>query len=343
MAVHLNFSLQKTLLILVGLNLFIACDKSTLPPEEPISDDGFFVVCEGNFNWGNASISSYDEGKDQETQEYFKAVNGFSLGDIAQSMFETDENYIIVVNNSGKIEIVAKDDFLLVHTLDEFESPRFFQSINDSMAYVSDLFADQLYIVDYAQGTMMGSIPVNSWSEQMVQHEDSVYVCLYGSQTIGIINSLSHQVVSEIDLAMSPSQIRIDSEGKIWVLASSWGNGSIIYRIDPETRMIEGEWIFEEANTIIQLETSTNGTQIYLLSSQGEVYKFSNLSSTIIDPIFSVDLEGMYGLDIDDQGGIYICQAYDFVQNGSVRKFNESGVEQYSVTTGIGPNSIVFR
>jgi DNA-binding beta-propeller fold protein YncE len=329
--------------LLAVLSIFSSCTKEDLPPVEVPDENSFFVLCEGNYNWGNASITAYDVTNEVLTQEYFQLVNSYALGDVAQSIFENEDYYFIVVNNSGKVEVVDKQDFSVIYTLTGFNSPRFLQTINDSIAYVSDLFSGEVSIINFINGNNVGAVEVNSWSEQMQKVADSVYVCLYDLKSIGIINSLNHQLTGEISLAKSPSQIRVDAEGMLWVLASDWGEGSILYKIDPLSRDILSEWTFEEANTLVQLEIAVNGNWVYLLSSTGEVYKFSSLTSTVITPIFSVNLDGLYGLDVDEDGGIYICDAHDFVQNGTVNKYSESGLLQYSIESGVSPNSIVFR
>lgn len=332
-----------TFVIFLGISTFHACKKSDVSPPEPIPESGFFVVCEGNYNWGNASVSSYDENSDVLTQDYFSLVNGYSLGDVAQSMTENDDFYFIAVNNSGKVEVVDKESFNSTITISDLNSPRFVQPISDSLIYISDLFADEISIVNFYSGDLVGTVPVFSWSEQMDMYEDSVYVALYDSKSIGVINAKNHQLITEIQLEMSPSEIRIDKDGMIWVLASEWGSGSTVYKINSTTRSIDGEWQFDESNSIIQLSLSVSGNSVYLLSNTGDVFKFSTLTSTIIDPLFTVDHDGMYGLDVDKDGNIYICDANDYVQNGSVNKYNESGVLLYSVPSGVSPNCIVFR
>jgi len=343
MAINLKIRLIPIIFLGLSISIFSSCDKNTVSPPEPNPDSGYFVVCEGNFNWGNASITSYDEKNDVLSHDYFSLINNYSLGDVAQSMSENDDYYFIVVNNSAKIEVVQKEDFNSSITISDLNSPRFVQPISDSLIYISDLFANEISIVNFYSGVLQGTIPVFSWSEQMAKYEDSVYVALFDSKSIGIINVANHQLVDEIELEMSPTEIRMDSNGMIWVLANEWGNGSTVYKINSTTRSIDGEWQFDESNSIIQLSMSLSGNSVYLLSSIGEVYKFSSLTTSIIEPIFTVDHEGLYGLDVDADGNIYICDANDFVQNGSVHKYNESGVLLYSITSGISPNGIVFR
>jgi len=336
-----------------GLLLFISiqlagiysCDKnkdSINPPETP-SENGFYVVCEGNFNWGNASISNYNENNGVLTNDYFELVNNFALGDVAQSIFETANEYLIVVNNSAKIEVVNKSDFTSLITITGLGSPRFCQSINDSIVYVSDILNNAISIVNFKTGNIDGSIPVFGWSEQMVKHADSVYVSLYDSQSIAIINSLTNSIVGEIALDLPPSILRLDKNGKLWVTASEWGGISKLYRIDTETRMIENEWEFAADNSLSQIALPENGNYIYLATSTGEIYKFSINGSSIIAPIFTASLTSLYCMNVNQDGEIYLGDALDYVQNGMVSKYNESGLVLYSITSGINPNTIIFR
>ncbi len=346
--------MENNLMKRAGLMLFVSiqlmgiysCDKKNNDPNDPIappSEKGFYVVCEGNFNWGNASISNYNENNGVLTNDYFELVNNFTLGDVAQSIFETDNEYLIVVNNSSKIEVVNKSDFTSLITITGLGSPRYCQSINDSIAYVSDILNNAISIVNFKTGNIDGNIPVAGWSEQMVKHADSVYVSLYDSQSIAIINSLTNSIVGEIALDLPPSIIRLDKNGKLWVTASEWGGVSKLYRIDTSTRTIENEWEFTPDNSLYQIALPENGNYIYLATSIGEIYKFSIMGSFIIAPIFTANLNSLYCMNVNEEGEIYLGDAMDYVQNGTISKYNESGSMLYSITSGINPNTIIFR
>lgn len=336
-----------TLLIISALALLIfdSCKKEEddLPPPEPVPEKGFLAVCEGNFNWGNASITSYDENKDLLTNNYFDAVNGFTLGDVAQSIAETNDRYFIVVNNSSKIEVVDKSDFSSLYTITGLGSPRYFQAINDSIAYVSDLWNNAIHIVNYNTGNLVGDIAVNGWSEQMTVVDDSVYVCLSSSKSIGIINKQNNEIVHEIELNLSPSTILKDKNDFLYVLASNFADSSALYRIDPTTRTIVYEMVFSIAVRIKFIDLPLDSDQLYVVYDNGDFYRFGITQYPVITSMFSKDLNGMYGLNVNEEGELYVMEAHDFVQNGTITKYNAQGDTILSVESGINPSSLIFR
>ena len=337
--------IKASILSLFAILLLFSCKKNNDGPVSPPAPDsnGYYVLCEGNFNWGNASLSSYDEHNDVMTNNYFELVNGFDLGDVAQSITETEEHYLIVVNNSAKLEVVNKDDFSSLVTISGLNSPRYVQPINDSVVYISDLWSNVISRVNYLNGNVEAAIAVNGWAEQMVKAEDSVYVCLYDASSIGIINAVSDSLLFEIALDLPPSAIRLDKNGKLWVIASEWGGISKLYRINTANRMIENEWEFTADNGLAYMALPENGNNIYLATYIGEIYKFPIIGSSIIAPLFTADVTSIYAFNVNPEGAIFIGDAMDYVQNGKVMKYNESGVKLYSLESGINPNTIIFR
>src|SRR5690242_14997007 len=101
-----------------------SCNNDPLPQVQP-GAEGYFVVNEGGFGNSNTSISFYDRSANTMTNDVFAKKNGRPLGDQTQSLTVLDGKAYIVVQHSGKIEVINADDFSSVNTIsDGLESPR---------------------------------------------------------------------------------------------------------------------------------------------------------------------------------------------------------------------------
>src|SRR5512142_3246030 len=118
----MNFKLFSKATLALGIVLFFAgCEKDNNSTVQGKFSKGIFVVNEGNFTHGNASISFYDRDSMKVTNDLFSKVNSRPLGDVSQSMAEHNGKYYIVVNNSSKVEIVDKNDFTSTGTITGLE------------------------------------------------------------------------------------------------------------------------------------------------------------------------------------------------------------------------------
>ena len=72
---------------------------------------GLFITNEGNFQYGNATLSYYDPETQQVQNEVFFRANGMKLGDVAQSMCIHDNKGWVVVNNSHVIFAIDLNTF----------------------------------------------------------------------------------------------------------------------------------------------------------------------------------------------------------------------------------------
>ena len=97
---------------------------------------GLFITNEGNFQYGNATLSYYDPATKQVQNEIFFRANGMKLGDVAQSMTIHDGTAYIVVNNSGIVFGIDPETFRIERVLRGIGSPRYI-CFNDSVAYVT--------------------------------------------------------------------------------------------------------------------------------------------------------------------------------------------------------------
>ena len=80
------------IIILTLLSLSTSCMKWEYGIEEDFdaTGSGLFITNEGNFQYGNATLSYYDPDTKVVENEVFYRSNAMKLGDVAQSMVIRD-------------------------------------------------------------------------------------------------------------------------------------------------------------------------------------------------------------------------------------------------------------
>ena len=85
--------------------LSFSCMKWEYGLEEEFNatGEGLFICNEGNFQYGNATLSYYNPETREIQNEVFYRANAMKLGDVCQSMIIRDGIGWVVVNNSHVI------------------------------------------------------------------------------------------------------------------------------------------------------------------------------------------------------------------------------------------------
>ena len=104
----------KTLFLSVLSILAVSCLKLPDPvivdvEESYLSGPGVFILNEGNFKSGNGSLSFFSYDSSKLYNNTFLSINQRPLGDVPYSMNIGGSRAYIVVNNSGKIEVVDRN------------------------------------------------------------------------------------------------------------------------------------------------------------------------------------------------------------------------------------------
>jgi YVTN family beta-propeller protein len=317
-------------------------------------ENGIFIVNEGNYNWGNASVTFLDNTSNAVVQDIFNKSNSRNLGDVAESMTILGHLGYLVINNSNRIEVVTIKDFKSLKTITGLHSPRYFHVVDSNKAYATNL-QNFISIINLKTNVVTGTIKTTSWTENLIRYDKYVLVSSIGSfneptsvrkAQILVIDTGTDAVVDSIQSGKEPVGIVIDKKQKVWVLCSGgydkFEQPSLL-RINPELRTVEKVFTFPDPKDLpSRLCMNPSGDTIYYLN--GGVYQMPvNATSLPSVPLINADNRHFYGLNIHpNTGNIYVSDAKDYVQNGMAYQYTVHGTLLKQYPTGRIPGSFCF-
>jgi hypothetical protein len=340
--------------IIVLMPLFWSCSDE---PVETVywdldTEHGIYIACEGNFMYGNGSLSFYHPGRKEVSNQLFHARNNGPLGDVVQSLALKDNSLFIVVNNSGKIVVADARTVEYKGVISGLTSPRYIRFISDEKAYISDLYADHITVFNPVTLQITGKISLNGHSsEQMVQVGSYVFATHWvNGADVLVIDSATDELVDRIGVPSQPRDMEVDKDGKIWSLCSGYYENfpdddqvPSLVRIDPETRTLEQIYRFAAETVPSNLEMNAFGDTLYFLN--GGVFKMPVDSRYLPESVFiPAGQKLFYHLAVNPLNNeIFVCDAVDYTQNAVVYRFSEEGIPLDSFVVGINPSDFLFR
>ena len=181
------------------------------------TERGLFIVNEGMFQYGNATLSYYDPETKTVENEVFHRANAFKLGDVAQSMTLHNGVGWIAVNNSHVVFAVDPDTFREVGRITNLTSPRYIHFVSDEKAYVTQIWDNRIFIVNPKRYEITGYIECpdmtaeSGSTEQMVQYGKYVFVNCWSYQNrILKIDTETDRVVGQLTVGIQPASLAMD-------------------------------------------------------------------------------------------------------------------------------------
>ena len=186
----------KQALYTIGLTLLMATlwssckdDSQPKPPAVSTKPGLIYLINEGNFQWGNASLASYDPEKKEFTDKLYESVNGFPIGDVFQSMVRHNGAFYLVLNNSGKILQLDTSNLELKRTFSGFTSPRYMLPLQGDKALVTDLYSKSVSVLDLVSGSITKTVRIDGWTEQILQIEDEIWIGNRGNNKVYLLDA----------------------------------------------------------------------------------------------------------------------------------------------------------
>jgi YVTN family beta-propeller protein len=354
-------TLKNLLLVTMIISaISISCSKEDEQPFDTGYLHGVFITNEGGFLNNNGSISYYDIDSGKVTNNLFKIINGYGLGDIVQSFGIAGDKGFIVVNNSQKVEVVDMESFESLGTIIGVDYPRYFLGIDNDKGYLTNgSYAGKVYIIDLVTLDLIDSVAVGNGPENIVKSGNYVYVANSGGwtsdSTVSVIDITTDQVIETIIVGDNPTDLVIDKIGDIWVLCKgkvvygqSWNivdeTGSKLVQINGDSRDVEKTFTIGQTGDFYnpkRLAIGKDGENIYF-DEAGGIYKMKITDSDV--PSSAYIPRQYYGLDIDpDEGTIFCLKANGFDANGMVYIYNSNGILTDTLEVGIAPNGATLN
>jgi hypothetical protein len=346
--------LLKFSVILLGAAFAITGCKKDGPPEIApqviagnSTSSGVFITNEGNFQFGNASVSYFDFSTGTVTEDLFSVTNQTALGDVCQSMAVFNNKAYLVVNNSGKVEVCNIAMLKQEGVISGLGSPRYFLPVTNDKAYVTDLYAHAISVVDLTSNAVVKKIPCHGDTEQLTMIFGYAFVTANDQEYLYLVNTASDVLEDSIHISKGANSIRQDNHGKLWVACSSDSSANIhgaLYRIDPAGRQVEAMLTFSSFSGSPS-RLCSNGTNDTLYYLSNGVYQLPVASARL--PAAALIPQGSrnyYGLGIDPRSGtIYVSDAIDYVQRGRIYRYLPDGTPVDYFFAGIIPGDFCFR
>ena len=322
-----------------------------------VSESGRFICNEGNFQYGNASLTYYDPETGDVQNEVFYRANAMKLGDVAQSMVIRNGVGWVVVNNSHVIFAIDIDTFREVGRITNLSSPRYIHFVSDTKAYVTQIWDNRIFIVNPKTFEITGHIVCPNMTmeagstEQMVQYGDYLFVNCWSYQNrILKIDTRTDSIVAELTVGIQPTSLAIDCNGKLWTVTDGGFAGSpygyeapALYRIDAESFTVERQFSFKLGNDPSELQISSDGRTLYWIND--DIWAMDVTAERApVRPVIESRGTKYYGLTVSPTNGdIYVADAIDYQQQGAVYRYTAEGelVDEFYV--GIIPGAFCWK
>lgn len=333
---------------------FTACHEEENNPVPSIRQaEGFFIINEGTFNFGNASVSYYHYETGEVTHGLFKNANGHTAGDVLQQVFVVEDKGYLVLNNSGYVEVVNMETFESEGLIQPFESPRHFLPVSEGKAYVSDLYSNSVQVVNLVEGTVTGSILMPFWTEQMEKVNSYVFVTspwdirLEPHDQIYVIDAENDILTDSIQVGYDPVAIARDGNNKLWIYcrgAESLAEPAGLFCVNPQTFEVERSLLFQDYDTGFAARLAFNSAADTLYYLKNDVYAFAlNGTNLPASPVIQASGSIFYALAVDPvTGNILVGDAVDYAQKGKVYIYGRQGNLLETTEAGVIPAQFVF-
>jgi hypothetical protein len=363
---------SKRIIFFFSFLLLVSCTE-TQQPNQPNNSNytkpSAFILCEGLYNYNNATLTRYDISTNKSDNDFIGNNNpGYQLGDIANDELIKGDSLFVLVSSSKVLYLINANTGRILKYI-SFEGDRYPRRLaiaNDSIIYFSDAYDNSINEVNLNQSKITNSIKVGPQPEGLFVYRNKIYLVNSGwgdlnkanpeAGTLWIINLNSKNVEKKIYVGPNPVEIIPDSSNNRYFIT--------YYNFPSEPDSLGGILEYDLQTNAKLKQWRGNFTNVLSDESHNSLFAivkdFSNDSTTFCSGIAKINLNDntmkqiiknnipqniWYSLAFDKaRNYIWIGNAKNFQVNGEVLIYNFNNIELpiKSIETGINPNKIIF-
>lgn len=335
----------------------VACERSDPPPPPPDDLYGIYVLNEGNFTWSNSSLTVYYPTSGEVEQDVFQRANDYPLGDVGHSMTEVlNDEVAIVMNNSGKVVMADPSTMEAQGEIEGLTSPRFMLGLSVDKAYITDLYASKIWVVNPSTHKITGEIPVHGSTEELLEREGKVFVAnplqqenglFMTKRNVYVIDAERNRIIDSIEVGVQPQFLVQDRNGKIWVLCQGSSNPekpASLHCINYETHEVERSFTFPAGEKVSDLAINSGFDRLFFLKNSGVYAMDVNAQALPTTPLYEAPDRNLYALGYHQSlKQLVVSDAKEYQQQGEVMILNEeTGAVIDEFPAGIIPGAFFF-
>ncbi|MBR9918146.1 YncE family protein [bacterium] len=333
---------KKTYYFIAILIFWAACKPDDIQPNPPqITGSEVIISSEGNFGWGEGTISLYNPESKTLEEEVYKRANSESPGNVLQSLTLLNDQYYLVMNNSKRI-IVADENYVKKAVIEGFNSPRYLIPVSEEKAYVTDLYANKIWIVNTNSNVITGEIKMPGWTEKGIVINTTFWVCNRGTNKLYSIDIDTDLKMDSIELSLNPQGIVVDKDEKLWVLSQGDGMGekSAIQCIDPVTSKL----LWSKALDFNAIDLAYNSQNDQLIVLGNKIYIMPADTTGQLNTLYSAVFDTPYGIAYDQfNNEVYASDVLDYTQKSRIIRIDDEGTLLDEFYTGIITGGFYFQ
>ncbi|HEX2920592.1 MAG TPA: DUF5074 domain-containing protein [Bacteroidales bacterium] len=338
---------MKKLLFIITCVITVSCLPFERQEDIYNLSGGVIIVNEGTFNAGNGSLSFYSYDSSKVFNDLFYSTNGRPLGDVPNSVNVFNGRAYIVVNNSGKIEVVDPSTFRSKGTISNLTSPRNIAFVRTNKAYVTSLWSDSVTIVDPENFSVSGYINIGKSSESILIVGNKAFISNWmGGNEIIVINTLTDEVIGSIEVGAEPESMTIDRNLRLWVLCTGGYQklqNAELDVIDINSLSVIKKFVFPSSTNSPSCLRIDGSLQTLYYIDNGIMKMDIAAESLPVAPFIPQNNETFYKLAINPVNNfVLVTDATNFVTNGFLRIYDERGFFVSCDETGVTPGEMSF-